>query len=93
VHTDGGGIRPAALNLIHGAEKAARMLARLARKKPAEPAVLYRGLINGAPGFVTREADGLQQATVLEVAEGRITAVYIIRNPEKLGAIAAALGL
>jgi RNA polymerase sigma-70 factor (ECF subfamily) len=93
VHTDGGGIRPAALNLIHGAEKAARMLARLARKKPAEPAVLYRGLINGAPGFVTREADGLPQATVLQVAEGRITAVYIIRNPEKLGAIAAALGL
>jgi RNA polymerase sigma-70 factor (ECF subfamily) len=57
------------------------------------PELLYRGRINGAPGFVTREADGLPQATVLEMAEERITAVYIIRNPKKLGAIAAALGL
>jgi RNA polymerase sigma-70 factor, ECF subfamily len=93
VHTDGGGIRPAAFNLIHGAEKAARMFASLARKKPVVPEVLYRGRINGAPGFVTREPDGLPQATVLEMAEGRIVAVYIIRNPEKLRTIATALGL
>jgi RNA polymerase sigma-70 factor (ECF subfamily) len=93
VHTDGGGIRPAALNLIHGAEKAARMFARLAAKKGAAPPVLYRGRINGAPGFVTLEPDGLPQATVLEVAEGRIRAVYIIRNPEKLAALAQQLGL
>ncbi len=93
VHTDGGGMRPAALNLIHGAEKAARMFARLAAKKGAAPPLLYRERINGLPGYVTLEPDGLPQTTALEMAEGRITAVYITRNPQKLRAISAALGL
>jgi RNA polymerase sigma-70 factor, ECF subfamily len=93
LHTDGGGIRPAALNLIHGAEKTARMLARLALKKVNAPAVLYCGLINGMPGFVTKEPDDLPQVTILEMGNERIAAVYIIRNPEKLSAIAVALGL
>jgi RNA polymerase sigma-70 factor (ECF subfamily) len=55
VHTDGGGIRPAAINLIHGADKAARMFARLAQKKGSVSPMLYRGRINGEPGFVTLE--------------------------------------
>ena len=93
LHTDGGGVRPAALNLIHGVRKTARMLARLTLKKPAAPAVLYYGPINGMPGFVTKEPDGLPQVTVLEVEAERVVAIYIIRNPEKLGAITAALGL
>jgi RNA polymerase sigma-70 factor, ECF subfamily len=93
VHTDGGGIRPAAFNLILGGTKAARMFARLATKKSVTPPVIYRGLINGSPGFVTMEPDGLPQATVLDLVEHRITAVYVIRNPEKLQAIAGALGL
>jgi RNA polymerase sigma-70 factor (ECF subfamily) len=93
LHTDGGGIRPAALNLIHGAEKTARMLARLALKKVGAPVSLYCGLINGMPGFVTKEPDGLPQVTVLDMEDQRIAAVYIIRNPEKLAAIAAVLGL
>jgi fructose-bisphosphate aldolase class 1 len=32
------------------------MLAWLAGKKPVVPEVIYRGLINGTPGFVTKEA-------------------------------------
>lgn len=94
VHADGGGIRPAARNLISGDAKVVRMFASLARKRgDAARALLYLGPINAAPGFVTLEPDGLPQATVLEVADGRITAVYIIRNPQKLGAVMAALGL
>ncbi len=94
MHTDGGGIRPAALNLIHGDEKSARMFASLARKRgdTARP-LLYLGEINARPGFVTLEPDGLPQATVLDVAGDRITAVYIIRNPEKLAALSQQLGL
>lgn len=93
LHTDGGGNRPAALNLIYGAEKTARILAQLALKKVGTPISLYCGRINGMPGFVTKEPDGLPQVTVLEVEGTRIVAVYMVRNPEKLGAIAAALGL
>jgi len=93
LHADGGGIRPASRNLIHGAAKAARMFARLAVKKGAVPPLLYQGPVNGLPGFVTMEPDGLPQATALDIADGRITAIYISRNPEKLGAIAASLGI
>ena len=39
--------------------------------------------INGLPGFVTEEPDGLQ-TTALLIDEGRIKAVYVMRNPDKL---------
>lgn len=92
VHADGGGLRPASINLILGAVKAARMFAGLARKRAgAVSPLLYSGRINTLPGYVTLEADGLPQATALEIQDGRITTIYIIRNPEKLGAIQSQL--
>jgi RNA polymerase sigma-70 factor, ECF subfamily len=39
--------------------------------------------INGLPGFVTIEADTLQ-TTALQIEHGRITAIYVVRNPDKL---------
>ncbi len=41
------------------------------------------GFINGLPGFVTDEFDGVQ-TTALEIADGRIAGVYVMRNPDKL---------
>lgn len=41
-------------------------------------------LVNGLPGFVTREADGELQTTALDIDEGRIAAIYVVRNPDKL---------
>jgi RNA polymerase sigma-70 factor, ECF subfamily len=87
IHTDGGGVRPAALRPILGAEKALRFLAGIARKRPAPPALLHAGRLNGLPGFITLEADGLPQATTLELRDGAIAAIYIVRNPRKLGGI------
>ena len=40
--------------------------------------------VNGLPGFVTREADGELQTTALEIEGGKVTAIYVMRNPEKL---------
>ena len=40
--------------------------------------------INGLPGFVTREADGELQTTALEIEDGKVAAIYVMRNPEKL---------
>jgi RNA polymerase sigma-70 factor (ECF subfamily) len=40
---------------------------------------------------VTIEADGLLQTTAFEVREGRIAAVYVMRNPDKLRHLAATL--
>ena len=49
--------------------------------------LLHVGRINALPGFVTLESDGLPQTTALEVREGRISAIYVVRNPEKLAAV------
>ena len=85
IYTDGGGKRPAARNVISGADRVTRFFVGLHRKREgAPPEIIYRGGINAAPGFITLEPDGLPQAVSVEVHEGRIAAVYIIRNPEKL---------
>ena len=42
------------------------------------------GFINGLPGFVTLEADGELQTTALDIEDGKIAAIYVVRNPDKL---------
>jgi RNA polymerase sigma-70 factor (ECF subfamily) len=86
VHADGGGKRAAAYAPIVGIEQVLKSLASLARRlREAGPSELIRyALINGLPGFVTREADGILQTTALEIDNGRIIAVYAMRNPDKL---------
>ncbi|MCQ8277530.1 sigma-70 family RNA polymerase sigma factor [Acetobacteraceae bacterium KSS8] len=95
LRTDGGGVRPSALNPIGGADRIARFFAGIARKRSRTPILLHLGRINGLPGFVTLEPDGLPQTTALEIREERISAIYIVRNPDKLGRVGvqlAALG-
>ena len=41
-------------------------------------------LVNGLPGFITREADGELQTKALDIEDGKIAAIYIVRNPDKL---------
>ncbi|MBJ6126541.1 RNA polymerase sigma factor SigJ [Microvirga splendida] len=83
--TDGGGIRNAALNPLFGIRRVAGLFLGVARKGGGRlPPVLYKGLINGLPGFVTLEQDGMVQTTALDIEDGRIVGVYIVRNPEKL---------
>jgi RNA polymerase sigma-70 factor (ECF subfamily) len=42
------------------------------------------GFINGLPGLITREADGEIQTTALDIENGTIAAIYVVRNPDKL---------
>lgn len=84
-HADGGGVRQAALNVIAGRDKVIAFFSGVARKTGgALPEVLHMGTINAGPGMVTLEYDGLPQTTALEVEDGRIKAIYVVRNPEKL---------
>ncbi len=57
-------------------------LSRLFRKQGST--LVRTAFINGLPGFVTREADGELQTTALEIEDGKIAAIYVMRNPEKL---------
>lgn len=85
VHGDGGGVQNAAINIVRGAAKAARLFLGLNRKFGGfQNHVLHRGLINGLPGLVTLEAGNVLQSTAFEIADGRIVAIYMVRNPNKL---------
>jgi RNA polymerase sigma-70 factor (ECF subfamily) len=82
---DGGGKRPATMEPALGYNivlKLHRSLAVLFGKYGST--LVHTGTINGLPGFVTREADGELQTTALEIVDGKITAIYVMRNPDKL---------
>jgi RNA polymerase sigma-70 factor (ECF subfamily) len=84
-HSDGGGKRPAAGRVLHGLEEVLRAHAAIARLRTAPSQFVRHAFVNGLPGFVTREADGLLQTTALLIEDGLIRAIYVMRNPDKLG--------
>jgi RNA polymerase sigma-70 factor, ECF subfamily len=85
VHSDGGGKRSASLQPVVGIEDAIRVHTALARVFAERGSRLVRyGLINGLPGFVTIEDGDTLQTTALEIDNGRIVGIYIMRNPDKL---------
>lgn len=92
LHGDGGGKASSVLNPIFGRDKIARFFAGLARKPEHQGlATRYEPvLINGMPGFLSAETD-TEQAVVLDVRDGQVQAIYVIRNPDKLGAVRARL--
>ncbi len=82
---DGGGKRSALPRVITGAEEVAGLLGAIASiYRSTGPSKLVRyTFINGLPGFVTEEADGIQ-TTALLIEGDRVKAVYVVRNPDKL---------
>lgn len=85
LHADGGGKRSAAGTPVFGFERVMKVHEYLARLFATHASTLVRaGFINGLPGFVTQEADGELQTTALEIEDGKIVAIYVVRNPDKL---------
>jgi RNA polymerase sigma-70 factor (ECF subfamily) len=85
-HSDGGGKRPAGYLPIFGSENVMKLHASLARFiGNGQSELVSYGYVNGLPGFVTREADGMLQTTALLVVDGQVHAIYVMRNPDKLG--------
>jgi RNA polymerase sigma-70 factor (ECF subfamily) len=85
VHSDGGGKRPASIRPIFGFDavmKVHQFLAAHFRKHDSK--LVRAGFVNGLPGFITLEADGELQTTALDIEDGKIAAIYVVRNPDKL---------
>lgn len=92
VQADGGGKVSAFRNPIVGLERVLRLFGGLYRKFIGQPARLVAPTwIDGLPGYVSRERDGALRTTALAIEDGRITAIYITRNPDKLGQIERAI--
>ncbi|MDB6454947.1 sigma-70 family RNA polymerase sigma factor [Falsirhodobacter sp. 20TX0035] len=87
LHSDGGGKVVTVLNVIEGVENLLRLFENLARKVGDGMEFLGYTVIDGLPGFVSRQG-GTIQTTALEVEDGRITRIYITRNPDKLTGLA-----
>ena len=85
MHSDGGGIAKATINPVFGLEKAIRLALGLKKKFPNPEGTTARlARINGAPGLVFSHDGVVFQTMGLEIVDGRIAAVYTMRNPEKL---------
>lgn len=82
--SDGGGKVLATLNPILGRDKVMRLLSGLARKYSDQPVQQWQFCrLNNLPSILSHEASGLLQTMSLEIEYDVITAVYVVRNPEK----------
>jgi RNA polymerase sigma-70 factor (ECF subfamily) len=84
VVTDGGGKVAAALNVLDGADRAARFLVGAARKGWRDDYTLSFATINDLPGMIVGGPEGPVQTAAFEIEDGVIRALYVVRNPDKL---------
>jgi RNA polymerase sigma factor (sigma-70 family) len=82
VTADGGGLAPAALHPIVGAEVIARYLADLAGR--AGGVTFLERMVNGQPGLIAQQGGVTVTVFAFQVTGDQISHIWVIRNPEKL---------
>jgi RNA polymerase sigma-70 factor, ECF subfamily len=88
LRSDGGGKVSAARRPVEGADRVARFFRGLAEQAP--PGIAIEGRwCNGLPGMVIGVPGRPPEVVfVLDVADGAVTAIHAIRNPDKLTHVA-----
>ncbi|GAA4220032.1 RNA polymerase sigma-70 factor (ECF subfamily) [Streptosporangium album] len=86
LRSDGGGVVSAARRPIHGAEKVARFLIRVAGRLSVRSR-FAPATVNGWPGLLRFRNGELSGVFGLTVADGRVTEIFIVMNPEKLRSV------
>lgn len=82
---DGGGKVPASPRPLIGIAEVMARHVQLAQEFNQSPSLLIRyTVIDGLPGLISIEGGGIVQTTALQIAEDKIVAIYITRNPDKL---------
>lgn len=89
IHTDGGGKVSAFRNIVRGADNAIRLFSHVSGDAERRPTLIRTAIIDGLPGYISYNPDGRLQTTALDVADGRVRAIYIVRNPDKLAHVTA----
>ncbi|MFJ4931271.1 RNA polymerase sigma-70 factor [Streptomyces sp. NPDC088736] len=85
---DSGGLSKAPLRVIESADKVGRFLLGVARKGAA--GLSFRLLeVNGGAAVLALSGSEPDSVLQLDVVDGRIRCVYIVRNPEKLVSLSA----
>jgi RNA polymerase sigma-70 factor, ECF subfamily len=87
---DGGGKATAAMHPVVGADKVAALVVGLFRMGARMlPDLRMKTVIcNSAPAVVAYNAGRLEGVFLIEIVDGKITNFYVVRNPDKLAAVA-----
>jgi RNA polymerase sigma-70 factor (ECF subfamily) len=80
--SDGGGKKKAALRPIHGAEKITRWLFAVIEQNPDFEVRMIT--LNGETAVIAYDGDQPDSVAFLQTDNGRITELYLVRNPDKL---------
>ncbi|MER7935256.1 MULTISPECIES: RNA polymerase sigma factor SigJ [unclassified Streptomyces] len=80
---DGGGRAVTFPHPIEGGERIAGALLEIARHRSGDLALLER-TVSGQPGLVAVRDGVVVSVFAFDVADGRITRIWVMRNPEKL---------
>ena len=88
--SDAGGKRPAALRVVTGADEVARLLVHLT-STGGGAREMRRLHVNGAPGVWVVDHRGFENVIAIDVDGERVAAIYVVRNPDKLAHISAAV--
>ena len=90
LYSDGGGKRVAALRPIHGDENVARFFAGIAPQATRTVRLaLSEAIVDGLPGISPCDNGEVMHTMAFEIDDGKITAIYIVRNPDKLRHVSA----
>jgi RNA polymerase sigma-70 factor (ECF subfamily) len=88
IMTDGGGKVRSALEVIEGADRAARFLVEVTKKRPGawwrDDFTVRFATVNGLPGVLVEAPEGTVQTTAFDIEGDLIRALYVVRNPDKL---------
>jgi RNA polymerase sigma factor (sigma-70 family) len=79
---DGGGLVPASLRPVEGAEQIARFLAERSQAVPG--VTILETTVNGQPGLTAQLDGNTMSVLAFDVADDRITRIWAVLNPDKL---------
>lgn len=88
IHTDGGGKATALMNPVQGREKAARAIIGGDKKFRPEDVTFKFVQVNGQPGFVAYVHGQAVTVLTVDIIDGQICNIYLVRNPDKLQRVA-----
>jgi RNA polymerase sigma-70 factor, ECF subfamily len=90
LYSDGGGKRVAAINPIYGDLNVARFFVGVSQKPEAQVPMQVRATtVDGLPGLVVVQDGEVMHTMAFEIDDGKITAIYVVRNPDKLRHVSA----
>lgn len=89
--SDGGGKAKAARRVIRGRDHVARFLAGMAKRGASAGAEVTLASVNGGAALIVREEGRLATVIGFEVSPSGTSAIWLVRNPDKLARLSARL--